>query len=159
MRFSPIANAGLSLLLLSTLWGVPHSTSEQLSHTDDATNRLTEAFKNVQAASSSGVSDTRVSQLTGELNTALSYKENAVLLDDAGNVTGSDYYSNLSSALSSQVSAEATSLEGDANHQALLGQLVAYSIAQIAAVFSALVLVKFHGIRNSLRKRVKRLTT
>ena len=155
MRFSPIAIAGLGLLVLSTLWGVPGITSEQSSQIDDATRQLAEAFKNVQAASSSGASDARVSQLTGELNTALSYKESAVLLDDAGNVTVSDYYSNLSSALSSHVSAEAISLEGDANHQAFLGQIVAYSIAQIAAVFSALVLVEFYRIRNFLRKRVK----
>ncbi len=156
MRFSPIAIAGLGLLVLSTLWGVLGSTSEQSSQIDDATRQLAEAFKNVQAASSKGASDTRVSELTGELNTALSYKENAVILNDAGNVTDSEYYSNLSSILSSQVSAEAMSLQDDANRQMFLGQFWAYSIAQVAAVFSSLILVEFQRVRNFiLRRRMK----
>lgn len=153
MRLSPVALAGFGLLLLSTLWGVPRPTSEQSSQIEDATSKLTEAFKNVQTASSAGASDARISELTSELNTALSYKENAVLLNEESNITGSDYYSNLSSSLSSQVSAEARSLESDANRQVLVGQLWAYSIAQLAAVFSALGLVESHRVRNFIRRR------
>jgi hypothetical protein len=153
MRLSPIALLGLCLLSLSALWGVPQSTSEQSNQIEDATSKLTEAFKDVQTASSEGASDARISELTSELNTALSYKENAVLLYDAGNVTGSDYYSSLSGNLSSQVSNQARSLESDANRQAFLGQLWIYSIAQVAAVFSAMVLIEFHRVRNFIRRR------
>ena len=153
MRLSPIALVGLCLLLISALWGVPQSTSEQSNQIEDATSKLTEAFKDVQTASSEGASNARISGLTSELNTALSYKENAVLLYEEGNVTGSDYYSSLSGNLSSQVSGQARSLESDANRQVFLVQLSAYSIAQLAAVFSALVLIEFHRVRNFIRRR------
>ncbi len=153
MRLSSVALLLLWLLLPSTLLAGRVSTSGQSTQIGDATSKLNAAFADVQNANSEGVSAAKISELSDELNTALSYRETAVLLNENGNLTGSDYYSSLSGNLSSRVSAEARELEANANSQLLLGRLLAALVVELAAIFSALLLVEFHRIKGFVRKR------
>ncbi len=153
MRLSSVAHFLVCCLLLSNLLAVPVSTSAPSIQMADATNKLNAAFTDVQNANSEGVSAAKISELSDELNTALSYRETAVLLNENGNLTGSDYYWSLSGNLSSRVSAEARELEANANSQLLLGRLLAALVVELAAIFSALLLVEFHSIKGFVRKR------
>ncbi len=153
MRLSSVAHFLVCCLLLSNLLAVPVSTSAPSIQMADATNKLNAAFTDVQNANSEGVSAAKISELSDELNTALSYRETAVLLNENGNLTGSDYYSSLSGNLSSRVSAEARELGASANSQLLLGRLLAALVVELAAIFSALLLVEFHRIKGFVRKR------
>jgi hypothetical protein len=153
MRLSSCLLLGVCLLLFSTLVVGPVSTAGQSSQIDNATSKLNAAFMDVRTANSDGVSAAKVSELTNELNTALSYDETAVILYDAGNFTGSGYYASLSGNLSSTVSAEAKGLEVDAKNQMFFWWLFANLVAQLAAVLSALVLIEFHHMESFVRRR------
>jgi hypothetical protein len=153
MRISSSLVLGVCLLLFSTLVVGPVSTSGQSSQIDNATSKLNSAYMDVQTANSDAVSAAKVSELTNELNTASSYDETAVILYETGNFTGSDYYASLSGNLSSTVSAEAKGLEVDAKNQMFFWRLFANLVAQVAAVFSALILIDLHRIGNFVRRR------
>ncbi len=144
MRFHPTALLGIFILLLSTFGACAEGASAQADQITISGNKLIEAFQSVQDADLQGASQVDIARLANQLNKALFYIENA---------NGSNSYANMSATLSSQISDSALVLQNRARSQVFLVQVWAYSIAIVSALFSTLLLMEAHRVRDSLQKR------
>ncbi len=144
MRFHLTALLGIFILLLSTFGTGDEGAWAQADQITVSRNKLIEAFQAVQAADLQGASQVDIARLANQLNKALFYIENA---------NGSNSYANMSATLSSQITGSALVLQNRALSQVLLAQAWAYSIAIVTSLFSTLLLMEAHRIRDFLQKR------
>jgi hypothetical protein len=151
MRFRLLALLGILMLCLSffsTARQVGHGQSAQVA---SARSGLIQAFILVLEADQDGASSAQVSQLSDNLNLALSLEENASRF-------GSNLYAGQSLALSNSTAVQALSFASAARAQSVSTQASSYSLAVAAGFGSALLVLEFHRIDNIARKvRSRRL--
>jgi hypothetical protein len=151
MRFRHRALLGVFLLLVFSFSVGAEKASGQSAQVEDAQSKLVQAFVSVQQADLQGASPAQISLLTGNLNLALYYEENATQLF-AKNVTESDIYASKSVNLSTATSVQALSIASAARTQVIFGQVAAYSIAVAAGFLSALLVLEVHRLSDFVRK-------
>jgi hypothetical protein len=149
MRFRHAALLGVLLLLCTpSIW--TKSTSGQSTTVDLAHSKLIEAFVLVNQADQQGASQAQISQLSNDLNLALSYEENATLLLGK-NSTASEVAANKSVNVSYTTSIQALSVASTARTQAFYLQIEGYSLALAAGFGCALLVLEFHRFSDFVR--------
>src|SRR5689334_15523372 len=132
MRFRLLALLGVLMLCLSffsTARPYGHGQSTEIAN---ARSSLVQAFILVLEADQAGASSAQISQLSDNLNLALSLEENASRL-------GSNLYADQSVALSNSTAVQALSVASAARAQSVSTQASSYSLAVAAGFGSALL--------------------
>jgi hypothetical protein len=151
MRFRELALLGILVILAFSFAGRTDNVAGQSTPVDIARTKIVQAFQIVQQADIAGSPQAVISQLTDNLNLALSYEQNATQLVST-NKTGSGVYASLSLNLSTTTTVQALNAASAARTQTLLGQLGAYSLALSAGLGSTLFVMESHRIRDFIRK-------
>lgn len=151
MRFFDRAVLGILLVLVISFSAHRNTVHGQSVQIATAQNQLSVAFVAVQQAELQGVSEAQVSLLASNLNTALSYFENATALSTK-DPSSSGVYANKSYALSSSTASDAQDLTASARSQLLLNQVGVYSLAVGAAFVLATLFVEFHRLRELVER-------
>jgi len=143
------------LVILTLVSTLPNTiiTSNGQSAADGSGSELIQAFQAVQKADALGAPPGQVDPLSLQLNTALQYYNTALELQSQGNSSRSNYYSGLSNSTSIIVTAQAITLQSEAETNQTNQKLAAYATAALASVLSAFLVLESHRVPNFLRKR------
>jgi hypothetical protein len=145
----------IACLLVSSIFLItpPHTVLAQSSEVATARQDLVQALQAIQTAEQQGASNSDLTPLTAQLNTALQYEETADMFARQGNATRAQQLAIQSINISTQVAYQAQSLGNTAQTATLYRTTLSYVLAVLLALLSAVLILETERIRRLLRRR------